>query len=340
MIDYAIISVSQNFLTLLIAVAAIMPFIGVAVGLFIYRMTIGPAAKAAWAAKRKKAPSLFHMGRDGIFKLWAIARSFGGVWHAGNVMDVIPDERSVRSLLGGTPTGIAATNAAATLDVEWIYNTNRFADAYAKETTLEGGGVKVPKMSPPMAANYLDALRYRKAEVIEVLDTLGKIEGGEISLEDGVLAEMSQKGYNPDDEAMKAKLRAVMLGAMASKGEAYRKELVSIQAAEKINFTEDRWVIDWEAKPTKGSFFKKGVMQYTAKAVMAVVPIRMGDFQAFLQTGANLDDLTTALRNSTMAALLENTLGRGQTFKWISLGVFIFIVFLSIYVIMTGLHLT
>jgi len=344
MIPFAVVVVDSGFLTIIFALVGILPVVGIAVGVFIFRFMAGSAAKAAWAAKRKNAPGLFHMGRDGIFKLWNIKRSFGGVWHAGTSLDVIPDERGVKGMVGGTPTGLASTNAAATLDPEWLYATNRFADSFKRERTTESGEV-IPKMAPPMASNYLDALRYREAEIQSVLETLNRINSGEISIEDGVTASMAERGIDPSDMNSKSKIRDALMGAVQSQGQSYKTELERIEAAKVIKFNEDRWIIDWEKKPVKKgnsmlSMFTKPQIVYNAKNVMAMVPISMLDFQSFLQTGANLDDLTTALRNSAQAAILESSQSRGQAFKWISLGVFIFIVMISIYVVLQGLHMT
>jgi len=318
-------------------VALLLPFVGVGLGIFIYRMMIGPAARTAWTLKRKRAPGLFHLGRDGIFKLWGVLRSFGGVWHAGTALDVIPDERGVKGMVGGTPIGVASTHAAATLDPEWLYVTNRFADKFASGFVTDAGE-QVPKMAPPVASNYLDALRYRETEILSVLETLNRISGGEISIEDGVNTFLTERGIDQSDEAAKTKVRTSLLGAIETQGQSYRTELMRIQAAKKITFSEDRWVIDWDIRGG-GGIFRKRPITYAARGVMAIVPLRLGDFPAFLQTGANLDDLTTTLRNSNAAAILESSGPRGHAFKWISLGVFIFIVMLSIYIVLQGMHL-
>jgi hypothetical protein len=294
------------------------------------RRRLGPAGVTLWASKRKRTPSLLHEGKDGVLRFWNTARSFAGNWRAGRKreMTILPESKSVFQITKGPPMGMASANGVATLSPKFLYYADRFSEYFGKH--LEGQ----MQMGPAQIAEYLNSLRFRETEIRGILTTLTRIKNHEISMADAVNVIMAERGYEQSDEESRTKLERSLQGAVDTSGKSYEDELRRITDEKRIRFKEGGWKIEWEAvkeeKPK--SMFKKVHKVMAIKHVFTAIPVTLMNYIQYMP-GATIDDLQTALLNAEQAAKLERTEDKSQQFKWVTLAIIVFIIFLGMYIV-------
>jgi hypothetical protein len=329
-----LVNVDPIFLIELYIMVIVLGFVGVLAGFIFYRKRLGPAGMVLRTAKKKRTPVLLHEGRDGILRFWNTVRSFSGNWRAGKKreMTIIPESKSVTQIAKGPPMGVASSNGVATLPVKFLYYADRFVDYF-----LHNGA---DNMGPDQVAAYLANLRFREAEIRSILSTISRVQNHEISIEDAVNEMAAERGFAPDDEVNKTKLRQALLGAIESQGQSYRAELQRISEAKKIACKEGGWKLEWAqlGGQRRGFFVKKSSEKprWAVKYVYTEVPVTLTNYIAFMP-GATLDDLQTALLEAETSARLERTEDKSQQFRWITLGIVVFIIFIGMYAVLQAM---
>jgi len=335
----ALVNIDPTFLTELYVLAFILFVIGVIGGLVFFRRRLGPAGLVMWMAKRKRTPILLHEGKDGILRFWNTVRSFAGNWRAGRKreMTILPESKSVTQIVKGPPLGMASANGVATLPVKFLYYADRFTDYFTRF------GTGNTKMGPDQVATYLANLRFREAEVRGILATITRVRNNEISVDDALNEMMAERGFSPDDEVNRDKLKKALLGAIESQGKSYEQELQRIAEEKKIQYKEHGWKIEWgQLGSRKQSGLKRFFVKVASKPKFAVkyvytsIPVTLLNYISFMP-GATIDDLQTALLESEQAAKLERTEDKSQQFKWITLGIVVFIIMIGMYAVLQTL---
>ena len=330
----SIVYVDSTFLTILIGLVPILFIVGVILGIVIFRIMIGGAARAVWSSRRRKIPLLLHMGQDGLWKLNNMLRGFAGFWRYGPI-NIIPDEKGVVPLVDASPMGIAHTASSSIINADFAYGATKFVEAYEKGVEMDDGkgGKNIRHLTPSQIADFVEALTIREVEVRDILAVINRVNNGEISIDDAVTKMLVERQMPPDDSTEFEKMKSNLQGAIDTQGRAYQDELKRIYQAKTIPIEEGGWRL--VTKRTKG--LKRRIRTFI-EGIAVDVSLNMADWQSFLPTGSDINTVTTVMNESNMAAKLEFKQNTGQTAKWLTTAVAFFIVLLGIYIVAQGMH--
>lgn len=314
--DMPIVGIDEN--TLYLAVVAPMA-VTFGLGFAFALMHMGPVARRAYAIKRKKMSYVLHIGRDRVAQLVGAKRGGTGNYHAG-VLEIIGDKAASFPFMGSL-ISVAHTSSASLLNPDFIEKANQILTAN-------------PTLQPTEIADKYELLEKQKKQLLKEIEIVKSLETGAVTIE-----ELAKK--TNWDEDSQSRYRAELTDIMGLGSERLETELEKVQKALEVTIEHKDLHIQWldshgtPIDPKDPDLMKKKV---NGRLVETTV-LRYDDFEHFLPIGANLDDVYTTIKRSESAAIKESEFSPNQAFKWIAFGVVIFLVFLGIYVVLTGLHI-